>query len=172
MERIAVYAGSFDVLTKGHMYVIEQGVELFDRLIVAVADNPEKQSKYLFNKEERLYMLNMSIVNVVDRGKIDTCFFTNQYLVDFCIEKGATHYLRGLRSEDDYRFERAMASIIQKTFGVMTPKPVWIPALQSLEHVASSTVKSLIGPPNWDKVVQLYVPSPVVEALKTRFAYE
>ena len=60
MKRIAVYAGSFDPLTNGHLWMIKQGARMFDELIVAIGDNPDKH--YTFSHEERMTMLRMEWV--------------------------------------------------------------------------------------------------------------
>jgi len=105
-KRLGVYAGSFDPLTIGHLWMIEQGVNLFDGLIVAVGINPEK--RYTFALEDRLAMLRESLKKY--RNIVITSF-SNDYLIHYAQSVAATHILRGIRSESDYEYERTMRNI-------------------------------------------------------------
>jgi pantetheine-phosphate adenylyltransferase len=105
-QRLGVYAGSFDPLTIGHLWMIEQGARLFDRLTVAVGVNPDK--KYSFPLEERLRMLRESTKPF---QKVSVASFSNRYLIHYAQLIGATHILRGIRTESDYEFERTMRNI-------------------------------------------------------------
>ena len=106
MKRIAVYAGSFDPLTNGHLWMIRQGARMFDELIVAMGDNPDK--RYTFSHEERMDMLRVALSDMPD---VRIAEFHNRFLVDFANEHGATFMLRGIRSTQDYEYERVMRHI-------------------------------------------------------------
>jgi pantetheine-phosphate adenylyltransferase len=158
LRRIGVYAGSFDPLTVGHMWMIEQGALLFDQLIVAIGSNPDKH--YTFTTEDRLAMLRESV------GRFKTVTemsFSNRYLMDFARSVKATHVLRGIRSGSDYEFERSMRYIngdIEKnicTVFLMPPRDI--------AEVSSSMVKGLVGPEGWPTIVRKYVPPPVYKRL-------
>jgi pantetheine-phosphate adenylyltransferase len=157
-KRLGVYAGSFDPLTIGHVWMIEQGANLFDRLMVAVGVNPEK--RYTFSLEERLNMLRESLSRY---RNITIGSFSNHYLIDYAQSIGATHILRGIRSESDYEYERGMRNI----------NGDWAPAICSIflmppRHIAeisSSMVKGLVGPKGWQRVVRPYVPASVYRRL-------
>ncbi len=101
--RTAVYAGSFDPPTNGHLWMIERGLEMFDRLIVAIGNNPAK--RYSFTVEERLEMLRAS---AGDDTRLEIAYFDNRYLVDYAKKMGAAYILRGIRSPNDYEYERVM----------------------------------------------------------------
>src|SRR5258708_7009101 len=105
-KRLGVYAGSFDPLTGGHLWMIEEGVLLFDRLVVAIGTNLEK--RYTFTLDERLAMLRESLESFEN---VTVVSFSNRYLIDFAQSLGATHVLRGIRSESDYEYERTMRYI-------------------------------------------------------------
>jgi pantetheine-phosphate adenylyltransferase len=153
-KRLAVYAGSFDPLTVGHLWMIEQGVSLFDRLIVAVGVNPEK--RYTFSLEERLSMLRESLKQY---RNLSVASFSNMYLIDYAQSIHATHMLRGIRSESDYEYERTMRNIN----GDLAPaiSSVFLMPPRNIAEVSSSMVKGLVGPKGWQKVVRTYVPEPV-----------
>jgi len=158
MIRTAVYAGSFDPLTNGHLWMIQQGLELFDHLIVAIGSNPTKS--YTFSVKDRLELLKASVPSC-ERLVVD--HFDNRYLVDYAKEKGAAYVLRGVRSPADYEFERVMRYINND----LAPEinTVFLMPPRDLAQVSSSMVKGLIGPEGWEKTVRRYVPNAVFEAL-------
>ena len=162
-KRLGVYAGSFDPLTVGHLWMIEQGVRLFDRLIVAVGVNPDK--RYTFPLEERLDMLRESLKQY---RTLLISSFSNRYLIDYAQSIGATHILRGVRSESDYEFERTMRNIN----GDLDSKicSVFLMPPRDIAEVSSSMVKGLVGPKGWQRVVRKYVPDPVYRRLRERRA--
>ena len=106
--RRAIYPGSFDPVTNGHLDVIERGRKLFDEVVVAVAHNEEKQA--LFALEERLQLLEQSI------GKIDNVRIAqfDGLLVDFAVSQQANAVIRGLRAVSDFEFEFQMALMNRK----------------------------------------------------------
>ncbi|MDP0491986.1 MAG: pantetheine-phosphate adenylyltransferase [Verrucomicrobiota bacterium JB023] len=158
--RTAVYAGSFDPPTNGHLWMIEQGLSLFDRLIVAIGTNPSKT--YTFTVEERLSLLKAS---TPDKPDLEIAYFDNRYLVDYAKMKDAAYILRGIRSPGDYEYERVMRHINNDLAPTITT--VFLMPPRELAQVSSSMVESLIGPQGWEKTVQRYVPEPVFEALKS-----
>jgi pantetheine-phosphate adenylyltransferase len=157
-KRLGVYAGSFDPLTVGHLWMIEQGVLLFDRLVVGMGTNLEK--RYTFSPEERLAMLRESLVSY---RNVSVLSFTDRYLIDFAKSLGATHVLRGIRTESDYEYERTMRYINGDLASEVCT--VFIMPPRDIAEVSSSMVKGLVGPRGWEKVVRKYVPGPVYERL-------
>lgn len=155
-KRLGVYAGSFDPLTVGHLWMIEQGVALFDELVVAVGINPEK--RYSFPLEDRMKMLRDSLRPY---RNLAVTSFSNSYLIDYAQEIGATHILRGIRSESDYEYERTMRNINGDLDpGICT---VFLMPPRDIAEVSSSMIKGLIGPKGWQRVVRKYVPTPVYQ---------
>ncbi len=154
----AVYAGSFDPPTNGHLWMIQRGLEIFDTLVVAVGQNPSKN--YTFTIEERIELLKDSIPSC-ERLIIDN--FDNKYLVDYTESIGAEYILRGIRSAADYEYERVMRAIN----GDLKPKiqTVCLMPPREIAEVSSSMVKGLIGPEGWENTVQRYVPEPVFKKL-------
>jgi pantetheine-phosphate adenylyltransferase len=153
-KRLGVYAGSFDPLTIGHLWMIEQGVTLFDRLIVAVGINPDK--RYTFTLEQRLIMLRESLGQY---RNLTVNSYSNRYLIDYAQSIQASHILRGIRSESDYEYERTMRNI-NGDFDSEICSVFLIPP-RDIAEVSSSMVKGLVGPKGWRKVVRKYVPEPV-----------
>jgi len=155
---LAVYAGSFDPLTVGHLWMIEQGAELFGSLAVAVGVNPEKRA--LFTPEERVELLRQSTARLPG---IRIGSFTDQFLISYARSLGARFILRGVRNENDYVYERAMRNVN----GDLAPgiTTVFLMPPRAISEVSSSMVKSLMGPEGWQPIVQSYVPAPVFEKL-------
>ncbi len=157
-QRLGVYAGSFDPLTIGHLWMIEQGARLFDRLIVAVGINPDKH--YTFTLPARLDMLRASLRRY---HNVTVTSFSNRYLIDYAHLVRATHILRGIRSESDYEYERTFRNINgDLDAGICS---VFLMPPRDIAEVSSSMVKGLVGPKGWQKVVRKYVPEPVYRHL-------
>jgi pantetheine-phosphate adenylyltransferase len=103
MERIAIYPGSFDPVTNGHLDILERGLKLFDKIIVAILTNPKKV--FLFNLQERIEMLEDSLKDF-SGVQIDTF---DGLTVDFALQCKAQGILRGLRAMSDFEYEFQMA---------------------------------------------------------------
>ena len=156
--RLGVYAGSFDPLTIGHLWMVEQGALLFDRLIVAIGNNSDK--RYTFSLDERIAMILESTKSL---PTVSVTSFANRYLMDFAQSVQASHILRGIRSVGDYEFERTMRHINGDLDGRVCT--VFLMPPRNIAEVSSSMVKSLIGPQGWQSVVRKYVPPPVYRRL-------
>ena len=154
----AVYAGSFDPPTNGHLWMIQRGLEIFDTLVVAVGSNPSKS--YTFSIPDRLSLLQESVPSC-ERLVFD--HFDNRYLVDYAQSIGAEYILRGIRSAADYEYERVMRAIN----GDLKPdiQTVFLMPPREIAEVSSSMIKGLIGPVGWENTVRRYVPAPVFEKL-------
>lgn len=160
--RLGVYAGSFDPPTLGHLWMIEQGVHLFDRLVVAIGINPDK--KPTFSVEDRTAMLRDATKRFRD---LSVTTFSNRYLIRYAQSLGATHILRGIRSESDYEYERTMRNINgDLDAGICT---VFLMPPRGIADVSSSMVRGLVGPEGWQKIVRNYVPKLVYQKLVQRF---
>lgn len=108
MPRIAIYPGSFDPVTYGHIDIAKRGLKLFDRIIVAILHNPGKQS--LFTIEERLEMLNDAMQGI-DSIEFDTF---DGLLVDYARQRNAQAVLRGMRAVSDFEYEFQLALMNRK----------------------------------------------------------
>lgn len=163
--RKAVYAGSFDPLTNGHVWVIERAITLFDELTIAIGVNPDKN--YFFSAEERKHNIE-TVINGLESTDcvVDVKIIKNQFLVKFAQKINASCLIRGIRSEADFSYEYAMAQANKSLApGVesiyMMPPP-------HLAQVSSSLVKSLIGPEGWEELVKKYVPTCVFEDIQKK----
>ncbi len=161
MTTTAVYAGSFDPPTNGHVWMIEKAATLFDRLIVAAADNPEK--RYDFPLEQRLAWLR----GVCERfGNVEVARIENQFLAHFARDRGARFAVRGIRDEDDYQYERGMRYVNSDLNEDLTT--VFLMPPRELCQISSSFVKGMVGPNGWEDVVRRYVPASVFSSLRAK----
>ena len=158
--RRAVYPGSFDPLTNGHLSIIKRGLRIFDSIVVAIAHNPRKQS--LFTVPEREQMIREA--TTADAARLEVTSFEG-LLVDYCRTMGESVVLRGLRAVSDFEYEFQMANMNRKldkdieTIFMMTGEDYFYISSQFVREVAAlgGDVDGLV-PPN------------VLEALRRKFA--
>jgi pantetheine-phosphate adenylyltransferase len=105
MKKIAVYPGSFDPITNGHVDIIKRGIRMFDELIVLIAHNPNKRA--LFSVEERLEMIR-EVIRDCENVRVESF---DGLLVDYVKRTGANVILRGLRALSDFEYEFQLALI-------------------------------------------------------------
>ncbi|MDR1534653.1 MAG: pantetheine-phosphate adenylyltransferase [Planctomycetota bacterium] len=156
-RRVAVFPGSYDPITLGHMDIIERGAELFDELVVAVSDNPAK--KPLLSLPERL-----ELIRELTAGKshVRAEMFTGM-TVDFAKSIGAGVILRGIRTFADFEYEFQLALANKSIGGVET---VFIMSSAERSFIRSSLIKEAAA---LGGDVSHFVPPPVAEALQRRF---
>src|SRR5437764_14392801 len=104
--KIAVYPGTFDPITLGHLDIIRRGAHLVDKLVIGVTTNPSKEP--MFSVEERLAMVRREVAGLA--GMIDVVEF-DSLLMDFAEQQGAEAILRGLRAVADFEYEFQMAGM-------------------------------------------------------------
>ncbi len=100
VEKIGVYPGTFDPITNGHLDIVHRSLEIFDKIIIAIAVNPTKNA--LFPLEERLQMIRDCFPADEERIAVDS---VSGLLVDYAYTKGATAIVRGLRAVSDFDYE-------------------------------------------------------------------
>jgi pantetheine-phosphate adenylyltransferase len=134
--RIAVYPGSFDPVTKGHLDIIERGAALFDRLVVAVLKNSEKTP--LLGDEERVSLLRAELEG---DSRVEVRSFAG-LVARLAADVGAGWILRGLRSEADLSYELPMALSNRLAAG-KTVETVFLPTRSELSFISSSLVREI-----------------------------
>lgn len=156
MTRKVIYAGSFDPITNGHLWMITTALKIFDKVIVLIATNPQK--KYMFDVADRADMIFRCFdPNAPTKDCIEVhTLAPEDYVVDYAKKIDAHFLLRGVRAVADFDYERAInlinmdiESSVQTVF-LMPPR--------SVAEISSSMVKDLIGPKGWEDVVERYVP--------------
>lgn len=152
MNNSAIYAGSFDPPTNGHLWMIEEALGLFEDLRIVIGINPNK--KTMFSLEERIMMLKDMTAKYGKRVQIEDMY--NQYLVDYAQKTNTKHIIRGLRSIKDYEYEREMNDINRSINKHVST--IFFLAPPEIATISSSTVKSLIGPAGWELEIIKNVP--------------
>jgi pantetheine-phosphate adenylyltransferase len=134
--KIAVYPGTFDPMTLGHLDIIRRGAHLVDKLVVGVTTNPSKEP--MFTVAERLAMVKRETAGMP--GNIEVVEF-DSLLMDFAEQQGATAILRGLRAVADFEYEFQMAGMNQQLNDDI--ETVFLMAGVSLQPIASRLVKEI-----------------------------
>ena len=157
--RRAIYPGSFDPVTNGHLDVIERAVKLFDEVIVAVAVNSQKQA--LFTFEERLDLLTRTTTVHADRLRIVRL---DGLLVDYARREGATAIVRGLRAVSDFEFEFQMALMNRKLESSV--ETIFLMPKEDYTYLSSRIIKEIA---RLGGEVGSFVPKCVSAALRGKF---
>jgi pantetheine-phosphate adenylyltransferase len=164
MPRIALYAGSFDPVTNGHLDVVRHAVRLADRLVIAIGVHPGKTP--LFSAEERTAMLHENCAPFAREAKCELhCTIFSDLVVDAARKAGATMLIRGVRDCTDLDYEMQMAGMN----GAMAPEvvTVFLPASPAVRPITATLVRQIAG---MGGDVSAFVPAPVVARLKKKFA--
>jgi pantetheine-phosphate adenylyltransferase len=158
MKRIAVYPGTFDPVTNGHIDLVQRSLRIFDRVIVAIAANPKKAP--LFSLEERVAMFRSAVKgrrNVAIEG-------FDCLLVDYMKEKKAVGLIRGLRAVSDFEYEMQMALMNRRLDSMI--ETVFMMPSEEYSFITSTIVKEVAS---YGGDVSSLVPKAVVERLKRKF---
>jgi pantetheine-phosphate adenylyltransferase len=164
MPRIALYAGSFDPVTNGHLDVVRHAVRLADRLVIAVGVHPGKVP--LFAAEERIAMLQETCAPVAREAKCElACITFADLVVETARKAGASMLIRGLRDGTDLDYEMQMAGMNE----AMAPdvQSVFLPASPMVRPITATLVRQIAG---MGGDVSAFVPAPVVARLKKKFS--
>ncbi len=158
-ESLAVYPGSFDPVTNGHLDLVERGIRIFNKLIVAVVNNPGKEP--LFSLEERIDMLRETTRKYGHAVQVDSF---DGLLVDYLVEKKAVAYIRGLRAVSDYEYEFEMAMTNRRL--VPEVETVFFAPSEDFTFLRASTVKEVA---KLGGNISSFVPPYVEQYLKEKF---
>ena len=137
MSRSAIYPGTFDPITLGHVDIIRRGLAVFDRIVIGVAENPEKQPS--FSVAERLAMVQMAFA---EDDRVEVQAFSG-LLVNFGREHGANAILRGLRAASDFEYEFQMATMNRRLDADI--ETVFVMASEEYTFVSSSLIREIAG---------------------------
>jgi pantetheine-phosphate adenylyltransferase len=164
MPRIALFAGSFDPMTNGHLDVVRASVSMVDRLVLAVGIHPGKVP--LFAAEERIAMLEEVCAPVARAAGCEIAFLTFADLVITAAQRaGATILIRGVRDGIDFDYEMQMAGMN----AVMAPEvqTIFLPASPIVRPITATLVRQIAG---MGGDVSAFVPAQVAARLKQKFA--
>ncbi|QDG77671.1 pantetheine-phosphate adenylyltransferase [Labrenzia sp. PHM005] len=163
MTRIALYPGSFDPVTNGHMDILRQSLALADKVVVAIGIHPGKTP--LFSFEERVDLIKASAASEfsADEAKRVEIIAFSGLVVNAAREHGATILVRGLRDGTDLDYEMQMAGMNQ----TMAPdiQTVFLPASPTVRHITATLVRQIS---KMGGEIKDFVPDPVAEPVRQR----
>ena len=156
--RVAIYPGTFDPVTNGHVDIIERAIPLFDQVIIAVASDNYKNT--LFNLEERMNLM-YAVTQNMENVEVDSF---KGLTVDYCRKKGATAIIRGLRAVSDFDYEFQMA-LMNKKLG-KNIETVFLMTDQKYSYISSSIIKQVA---QFGGCISGLVPEEVAQALSKKY---
>ncbi|GAB5557591.1 MAG: pantetheine-phosphate adenylyltransferase [Schleiferiaceae bacterium] len=136
MSRVAVFPGSFDPITNGHVDIIERALPLFDKIIIAVGENATKN--YMFSLEQRVEFIKNEFQS---EPTIEVVTYSG-LTVDFALESGAAFMLRGIRNPADFEFEKSIAQANRQM--VPSLETVFLLTSARYAYISSSIVRDVI----------------------------
>src|SRR5215472_4958002 len=163
-QRIALFAGSFDPVTNGHVDVVGKAVRLADRLVMAIGIHPGKTS--LFSPDERLAMIDEVCAPLARAAECELATVTfAEFVVAAARRAGATLLVRGVRDSTDFDYEMQMAGMN----AAMAPEiqTVFLPAAPAVRPITATLVRQIAG---MGGDVSSFVPAPIAARLKKKFA--
>ena len=158
--KLAIYPGSFDPITNGHLDLIHRGLLLFDRLVIAIADNPD--IKPLFSSNERLEMVKAT---TEDLKGIELMIFEG-LLANLAEERSACAIIRGLRAVSDFEFEFQMA-LMNRRLAPQT-ETVFLMPFEKYTYLSSSLIKDIA---RFNGNITNFVPELVERKLKEKYGF-
>ncbi len=161
MKNTAIYPGSFDPLTYGHLDILQRAVQMFEKVIVTVAVNNRKKS--VFSGEERVRLIEEAIKGKEWAGKVEIEQFTG-LLIDFARKKGVNVLLRGVRQISDFEYEFRMALTNRR----LAPEidTLFLMPDEQLTFISATMVKEVAA---WGGDLSSFVPEHVAKALKEKY---
>lgn len=160
MSKLAVYPGSFDPITLGHLDIIERALEVFEHLQVVVVHNPGKQPFFTLN--ERVQMVTDSLLERNLLGRVTVSSLETGLLTEYAEKLGANVLVKGFRTGVDIEYELPMARVNRDLTGIET---VFLPSDPSNTHISSSLVKQVAA---FGGDIAKYVPAAVIRGFKAK----
>ena len=136
LMKIAIFPGSFDPITLGHLDIVNRGINLFDKIIIGVGTNSEK--KHMFSIAKRIEFVEKTFLGI---ESIEIESFEG-LTIDFCQKKNAGFILRGVRNPGDFEFEKTIALTNRKLSGIET---VFLLTSPNTSYISSSIVREIIA---------------------------
>ena len=159
--KTAIYAGSFDPITYGHLWIIKQTSLLFGKLIIVIGGNSKKT--YMIDLNTRVELIRDA---VRDYANIEIQILDNQFLINFALSLNVKYLIRGIRNVNDYEYEKKMRYINEDICEQI--QTIFLIPPREYAEISSSTIKSLIGIDGWENHVSKYIPPQSLQVLKNK----
>ena len=160
MSKLAVYPGSFDPITLGHLDIIERALDVVERLQVVVVHNPSKQP--FFTLAERVQMVTDALIERGLMGRVTVDSLESGLLTTYAEELGAGVLIKGFRTGVDIEYELPMARVNRDLTGIET---IFLPSDPANTHISSSLVKQVAA---LGGDITKYVPAAVIRGFKAK----
>ncbi len=157
MKRTAVFAGTFDPVTTGHIDILKKALLLFDEVHILIAVNPDK--KCFFDEESRLEMLEKSVVAAGIEDLVKVCIW-HGYLYEYCEKIGSRFIVKGVRNKDDFEYEKELAEKTKEACEKI--ETVLLISSKEYENVSSSNVRRMLSS---GKDVSAFVPEGALDLI-------
>lgn len=155
--KVCVFAGTFDPFTKGHAFVVEKCLETFDKVVIAIGVNTDKNP--MFSLDDRKQMISLAFKG---EKRVEIATFTGM-LVDFMKENDIKVNVRGIRDIDDYKYETTMERYNRDMYPEMTT--IYIPTPKELVHISSTAMRNIL---ELKGDASEYLPKGVLEFIKEK----
>lgn len=165
MKRIAIYPGTFDPVTVGHLDIIKRALKIVDILVVAVAKDTGKNTLFSFEKRSELVEKTVECLSGEERGRIKVIPFEG-LLTDFAKKQGAVIIIRGLRAVSDFEYEFQMSGMNNR----LEPEieTIFLPSIESAQYISSRLVREVA---RLKGDVSPFVPDCVRDELRKFYGY-
>lgn len=160
MSKLAVYPGSFDPITLGHLDIIERALDVVERLQVVVVHNPNKQP--FFTLAERVQMVTDALIERGLMGRVTVDSLESGLLTNYAAELGASVLIKGFTTGVDIEYELPMARVNRDLSGIET---IFLPSDPANTHISSSLVKQVAS---LGGDITKYVPAAVIRGFKAK----
>lgn len=160
MSKLAVYPGSFDPITLGHLDIIERALDVVERLQVVVVHNPNKQP--FFSLGERVQMVTDALIERALLGRVTVDSLDSGLLTSYATDLGASVLIKGFRTGVDIEYELPMARVNRDLTGIET---IFLPSDPANTHISSSLVKQVAS---LGGEITKYVPAAVIRGFKAK----
>lgn len=166
MKKIA-FAGSFDIVTKGHLWVVQEGLNIADKVVMMIAHNPTKNS--FLTEQEKVQTIEDSLIELGIKDRVEVIVVKKEFTAIAAQRMGCEYMIRGIRTAGEFDYEALIQRANRDTLG--GAKTIFVMAPRDLGSVSSSFVKSFMESTGWHWVIKEFVTNAVYKFLLKKYCY-